>query len=95
VRKKFAADATIWLYLCHGASDPGLFQEVANTFQVTAKGFTKEIVCRAPSDFPTSRKRKVAVLATAKAIDSCVNGDIDFKKLNTNTNVRTAQPQRP
>jgi hypothetical protein len=95
VRKKFAADATIWLYLCHGASDPRLFQEVANTFQVTAKGFTKEIVYCAPSDFPTSRKHKVAVLTTAKAIDSCVNGDVDFKKLDTDTNVRTAQPQRP
>ena len=95
VRKKFAADATIWLYLCHGASDPRLFQEVANTFQVTAKGFTNEIVYCAPSDFPTSRKHKVAVLTTAKAIDSCVNGDVDFKKLDTNTNVRTAQPQRP
>jgi hypothetical protein len=95
VRKKFAADATIWLYLCHGASDPRLFQEVANTFQVTAKGFSKEIVYCAPSDFPTSRKHKVAVLTTAKAIDSCVNGDVDFKKLDTNTNVRTAQPQRP
>jgi hypothetical protein len=95
VRKKFAADATIWLYLCHGASDPRLFQEVANTFQVTAKGFTKEIVYCAPTDFPTSRRHKVAVLTTAKAIDSCVNGDVDFKKLDTNTNVRTAQPQRP
>ena len=52
VRKKFAADATIWLYLCHGASDPRLFQEVANTFQVTAKGFTKEIVYCAPDRFP-------------------------------------------
>ncbi len=95
VRKKFASDATIWLYLCHGASDPLLFQEVANTFQVTAKGFTKEIVYCAPSDFPASRKHKVAVLTTAKAINSCVNGDVDFKKLDANTNVRTAQPQRP
>ena len=94
-RKKFAADATIWLYLCHGASDPRLFQEVANTFQVTAKGFTKKSYYCAPSDFPTSRKHKVAVLTTAKAINSCVNGDVDFKKLDTNTNVRTAQPQRP
>jgi hypothetical protein len=93
VRKKLAADATIWLYFCHGASDPRLFQEVANTLQVTPKGFTKEVYC-GPSDSPTSRKRKVAVLATAKAIDSCVNVDVDFKKLNTDTNVRTAQPQR-
>jgi hypothetical protein len=95
VRKKFALDATIWLYLCHGASDPRLFQEVANTFQLTAKGFTKEIVYCAPSDFPANRKHKVTVLTTAKAIDSCVNGDIDFKNLDTNTNVRTASPQKP
>jgi hypothetical protein len=95
VRKKFASDATIWLYLCHGASDPRLFDEVANTFQVTAKGFTKEIVYCAPIDFPASRKHKVTVLTTAKAIDSCVNGDVDFKKLDTNTTVRTAQPKRP
>jgi hypothetical protein len=95
VRKKFAPDATIWLYLCHGASDPRLFAEVANTFQVTAKGFTKEILYYAPTDFPASRKHKVTVLTTPKAIDSCANGDVDFKRLDTNTNVRTAQPQRP
>jgi hypothetical protein len=62
---------------------------------VTAKGFTKETVYCAPSDCPTSRKHQVAVLTTANAIDFCVNGDVDFKKLDTNTNVRTAQPQRP
>jgi hypothetical protein len=95
VRKKFASDATIWLYLCHGAADPRLFQEVANTFQVTAKGFSKEIVYCAPSNFPASRRHKVAVVTTTKPADSCANGDVDFKKLNTNANVRTAQPQRP
>ena len=95
VRKKFASDATIWLYLCHGAADPRLFQEVANTFQVTAKGFAHELVYCAPSNFPTSRRHRVAVVTTPKPADSCVNGDIDFKKLDTNADVRTAQPQRP
>ena len=95
VRKKFASDATIWLYLCKGAADPRLFQEVANTFQVTAKGFTHEIVYCAPSDFPASRKHKVAVVTTPKPVDSCANGNADFKKLDTDSNVRTAQPQKP
>jgi hypothetical protein len=95
VRKKFASDATIWLYLCHGAADPRLFQEVANTFQATAKGFTHELVYCAPSNFPTSRKHKVAVVTTPAPVDSCANGETDFKKLDTNGNVRTAQPQRP
>jgi hypothetical protein len=95
VRKKFASDATIWLYLCKGAADPRLFQEVANTFQVTTKGFTHEIVYCAPGDFPTSRKHKIAVVTTSDPFDSCPNGDTDFKKLDTNANLRTAQPQKP
>ena len=94
VRKKFASDATIWLYLCHGAADPRLFQEVANTLQVTAKGFTNELVYCAPADFPTSRRHKIAVVTTPKPADSCVNGDVDFKKLDTNANIRTATPQK-
>jgi hypothetical protein len=95
VRKKFASDATIWLYLCHGAADPRLFQQVANTFQVTAKGFSNELVYCAPSNFPTSRRHKVAVVTTTKPADSCANGEVEFKKPDTNANVRTAQPQRP
>jgi hypothetical protein len=95
VRKKFASDATIWLYLCKGAADPRLFQEVANTFQVTAKGFTHEIVYCAPSDFPASRKHKIAVVTTPRPVDSCANGNADFRRLDTDPNVRTAQPQKP
>ena len=95
VRKKFASDATIWLYLCKGAADPRLFQEVANTFQVTAKGFTHEIVYCAPSDFPASRKHKIAVVTTPKPADSCGNGNTDFKKLDADSNVRKVQPQKP
>jgi hypothetical protein len=95
VRKKFASDATIWLYLCHGASDPRLFAEVANTFQVTAKGFTHELVYCAPSDFPKSRKHKIAVVTTPNPFDSCASGNTDFKQLDTSANLRTAQPQKP
>jgi hypothetical protein len=95
VRAKFAADATIWLYLCHGASDPNLFQQVANTFQVTAKGFTKELLYCAPANFPTSRKHRVAVLTTAKPADSCGSGVLDFHGLDSNSNVRTATPRKP
>ncbi len=95
IRNKFAPDATIWLYLCHGAADPRLFQEVANTFQVTAKGFSRELVYCAPANFPTSRKHTVAVVTTPKPADSCSSGDTDFKKLDTNANVRTAAAQKP
>ena len=51
VRAKFGSDAVIWLYICHAAYDPMLFQQVANTFQITAKGFSKEW-CAAPRQFP-------------------------------------------
>jgi hypothetical protein len=95
VRAKFSTDAAIWLYLCHGASDPNLFQEIANTFQVTVKGFTKELGYCAPSNFPTSRKHKVAVVTTPKPADSCPNAVADFHGLDTNANVRTASPKKP
>ena len=95
VRKKFAADATIWLYLCHGAADPRLFQEVANTFQVTAKGFTMKSYIAPPPISRRAGSTRSPSSPQPKPIDSCVNGDADFKKLDTNTNVRTAQPQRP
>ncbi len=94
VRKKFAAEATLWLYLCHSAADPRLFQEVANAFQVTAKGFSHELVYCAPGNFPTSRKHTVAVVTTPKPADSCSSGDTDVKKLDANANVRTATPQK-
>jgi hypothetical protein len=91
VRKKFTADATIWLYLCHSSGDPRLFQEVANTFQVTAKGFKGEIVYCAQPGFPTNRKHKIAVTPT----DACTGGDTDFKKLDKDPTLQTATPQKP
>lgn len=75
--------------------DPRLFQEVANTFQVTTKGFSHEPVYCAPGNFPASRPHEIAVVATPKPANSCANGDVDFKKLDANANVRTATPQKP
>jgi hypothetical protein len=95
VRAKFAEDAVIWLYLCHGASDPNLFQEIANTFQVTVKGFSKEVVYCAPAGFPSDRKHKVAVVTTSKPSDSCPNGVADFHGLDSNANARSASPRKP
>ena len=94
VRAKFAKEAVIWLYLCHGASDPNLFQEIANTFQVTVKGFTAEVVYCAPSGFPADRKHKLGVLTTTKK-DACDNGVSDFHGLDNATGVRTAAPRTP
>ncbi len=93
VRAKFVKGATIWLYLCHGATDPNLFQEIANTFQVTAKGFTQEVLYCAPSNFPTSRQHKVNILTTTKPIDSCPNAVSDFHGLDSHSNLRTAAPK--
>jgi hypothetical protein len=94
VRAKFSEQAEMWLYLCHGAADPKLFQQIANTFQVTVKGFTKELVYCAPSDFPANRKHKVGVLTTAKHIDSCPNAVTDFHQLDNHNNVRTKSPAK-
>ena len=80
VRRKFVQGATMWLYLCHAAGDPKLFQEVANTFQVTAKGFSGEIVyCPPQPGFPANRRSKIAVSPT----DACANGNVDFKTLDS------------
>jgi hypothetical protein len=95
VRAKFASDAVLWLYLCNGASDPKLFQEVANTFQVTTKGFSAAIVYCVPVNFPTDRHPTLAPQTTPKAVDSCPNAVADFHKLDTHSNVRTATPQKP
>ncbi len=94
VRNKFAPEATLWLYLCHSAADPRLFQEVANTFQVTAKGFSHELVYCAPANFPASRRHTIAVVTTPNPADSCSSGSTNFKALDTNANVRTASPQK-
>ena len=94
VRAKFTEDAVIWLYLCHGASDPVLFQEIANTFQVKVKGFSKELVYCAPQNFPSDRKHKLAVLTTTNPDDSCVNGVLDFHGLDTFSGVRSASPKK-
>jgi hypothetical protein len=95
VRAKFASDAVIWLYLCHGASDPLLLQQVANAFQVTVKSFSNAIVYCAPSNFPTSRKHRVVIQTTAVPKDSCPNAVLDFRQLDTDPNVRTATPKKP
>ena len=81
VRSKFSPDATLWLYLCHSAADPLLFQEVANTFQVTAKGFSHELVYCAPANFPTSRRHTIAVVMTPNPANSCSSGSTNFKAL--------------
>jgi hypothetical protein len=95
IRAKFSEEAVIWLYLCHGASDPKLIQQIANTFQVTVKGFTKELVYCAPNNFPTSRQHAVAVLTTVKHADSCRNGVTNFHQLDNHIDLRTKSPVKP
>ena len=96
VRGRFATDAVIWLYLCHGAADPDLFQRIANTFQVTVKGFSEELVYCAFADFPISRKHKLAVkLPGMTELDSCQYGVVDFHRLDDHNRVRTASPRSP
>jgi hypothetical protein len=94
VRRKFTKEAVIWLYLCNGATDPMLHQNIANTFQTTVKAFTPEIVYCAPSDFPQSRKHKVTPLTTQKHIDSCPNAVADFRQLDGHGTVRTMKPKK-
>ncbi|HET8546815.1 MAG TPA: hypothetical protein VFL57_02370 [Bryobacteraceae bacterium] len=43
LRNRFAKNAEIVFYLCNSGSDWELLQEVANAFQVVAKGFQKKI----------------------------------------------------
>lgn len=83
VRKKFTDDAELWLFICHGGVDTMLLQNIANTFRVRVKAFSKIIVYCAPANFPTSRKHKVNVLTGAKPIDACPNAVDDFRKLKS------------
>jgi hypothetical protein len=92
VRAKFAPGAEIWLYICHGGADPMLLQNVANTFRVAVKSFTKIIVYCAPATFPQSRAHKVNVLTTTKPSDSCPSAESDFHKLTSDA---SATPKRP
>jgi len=85
VRAKFTDDATIWLYLCYGASDPDLFQGIANTFQVTVKGFTSKIVYHVPGNFPKNRKHGVA--------SGTGNPVSDFRTLSAPTTKTPKKPQ--
>jgi hypothetical protein len=94
VRAKFGSGAVIWLYLCHGAADPNLFQEIANTFQVTVKGFKDEIEYHAPKDFPKSRKHTLTIKTASGS--SPATPVADFHSLDSETaNIRTAQPKKP
>jgi len=92
VRAKFAPGAEIWLYICHGAADGRLLQNIANAFQVTVRSFTKIIVYCAPDKFPQSRAHKVNVLKTTKPSDSCPGAESDFHKL---TSDGSAVPKKP
>jgi hypothetical protein len=95
VRAKFTNDAVIWLYLCHGASDPLLMQQAANTFQVTVKGFDKTLVYCVPANFPIDRKHKLVPQTTTKPADSCPNAVSDFRQLDSHANVRSVTPKKP
>ncbi|SRR6266567_5487027 len=95
VRARFTPDAIIWLYICHAASNPALFQEIANTFQVTVKGFAGEILYCVPSDFPSNRKHKLAVMTTPKPPNPCETAVADFHGLDSDSRLRTALPKKP
>jgi hypothetical protein len=92
VRKKFKEDAELWLYICHGGADPMLLKNIANTFQVNVKAFTKIIVYCAPSNFPTSRQHKVNVMTGSKPIEACPNAVSDFHQLSSDAG---ASPKKP
>jgi hypothetical protein len=95
VRAKFDAKAEIWLYICHAAFDVVLLQQVANTFQVTAKGFSGEIVYCVPATFPTSRKHKLFVNDHPPS-DPCANiAEADFHAVANHGNVVTMTPKAP
>jgi hypothetical protein len=92
VRAKFT-NAELWLYICHGGVDPMLLQNIANTFQVTVRSFSKIIVYCAPSDFPANRKHRVNVLTGAKPKDSCgPDAKDDFHQLISDAG---AAPKKP
>lgn len=92
VRAKFTSDAELWLFICHGGSDPQLLQNISNAFQVKVKAFSKIIVYCAPSNFPASRKHRVNVQTGAKPSDSCPGAVSDFHQLSSD---RGASPRKP
>lgn len=92
VRAKFAADAELWLFICHGGADPMLLQNIANTFQVKVKSFSKVIVYCAPANFPASRQHRVNMLTGATPKDACATAELDFHKLKSDSG---ATPRKP
>jgi hypothetical protein len=95
VRAKFVRGAVIWLYVCFGATDPLLTQQVANTFQVTAKGFSLPVVYCVDEVTLKSRKHRLGLQTTKEPMDSCARAVDDFHKLDSDTNVRTTPPKKP
>jgi hypothetical protein len=92
VRAKFAKDAELWLYICHGGADPQLLANVANTFRVRVKAFSTVIVYCAPPDFPMNRKHRVNVMTGAKPSDACPGAVADFHQLDSKSD-RGASPK--
>lgn len=92
VRAKFAPDAELWLFICHGGADPMLLQNISNTLQVKVKAFSKIIVYCAPNNFPASRQHRVNMLTGATPKDSCPSAVSDFHQLSSD---RGATPRKP
>lgn len=92
VRAKFTSDAELWLYICHGGADPMLLQNIANTFQVRVKAFSKIVVYCAPANFPASRQHRINTLTGAKPSDSCPSAVNDFHQLSSDSG---ASPNKP
>jgi hypothetical protein len=93
VRAKFAPDAELWLYICHSGGDPMLLQNIANTFRVTVRAFSKIVVYCAPANFPASRKHRLGLLvAGKKPLECCEAAVNDFHQLSSD---RAARPRGP
>jgi hypothetical protein len=93
VRERFTDDASIFFLACHTGSDPAFLQRVADTFRVTAVGFTPAIVyCpRFTTQPPTIDRRHIG-------LSSCARGDTaNFHRLKimANTGEFISKPPSP
>lgn len=97
VRKKFATDAQIWLYMCHVGATAGLLQMIADTFRVTVRGFTMPVSYITPTNFPASRRHSLNVVDDNAVIpeDPRSGAVADFHLLDTNRYAVTVAPRRP
>jgi hypothetical protein len=89
VRRKFAADAFIVLYLCHSGQDAAFLKQIATFFGVKVIGFSDLVVYHVPQQTSTTRFTRNG---EQLGIGSGGTPVTDFRKLISDPKAVTATP---